>query len=700
LTPQRGQGKAPPVDLRHALLAVVLGVSAAGCLRVPDDFPGEGDDAAGAPSTVAEVLERHVRAIGGEEKVRALTQRTVEARMVVHPEEGCKEDDEDCLTEEAKGSFFFQNTADGQMYRRNVVLGQVEERGFDGKLGWTLVGSALRIDTPDEAQLNREEAILHWYFDVAKRGVETTLLPPRREDSSGKVTVLDGVKWRADDSVAAKEVWFDRESGLRREEISREGEGENLSSQTIIYDDYREVDGVLVPYTIRVTNRLGERSQLIEFAVQKVSHDKIDRSKFSIPKVPKPEPVTDALLSQLGTARDAAKKAPRDASAQIDYARIAFTAAHFDEAAKACNATLAVDGREPEALVLLARIAVLQGRYGDALKAIRRAEKLKVRPELLARERGWIHHRRREFGQLAKELDSAGNPVLAGRYRAFAGKALASKITGDPCRVEVPLAVSKPLAIVDIEIEGKKTSAIVDTGAADVILTDKMAKEAGVSIVARSQIAEDLPEIGHGQVTAVKLGGLTLENVPINVFDDASIADMAGTEAKRVGAVIGVGTLADFAIAIDIPKSKLELVPATPKCKAQRTALASGPSVPFVVHETHYIYVLAKMNSAEGVYLVNTGMRGADLTANNLAYQHAGVATPALRTNTAPIAEIERFAIGDAISLPKLSAAWGYFQQNQTSDGFRLDGMVGLGALGKQRFVLDFGTQRLHFPKG
>ena len=40
-----------------------------------------------------------------------------------------------------------------------------------------------------------------------------------------------------------------------------------------------------------------------------------------------------------------------------------------------------------------------------------------------------------------------------------------------------------------------------------------------------------------------------------------------------------------------------------------------------------------------------------------------------------------------------------YFQQTQASDGFRLDGMIGLGVLGKQRFVFDFENHTIHFPR-
>jgi glycosyltransferase involved in cell wall biosynthesis len=44
---------------------------------------------------------------------------------------------------------------------------------------------------------------------------------------------------------------------------------------------------------------------------------------------------------------------------------------------------------------------------------------------------------------------------------------------------------------------------------------------------ARSQIAEGLPEVGHGQLDAIGLGALSIRNVPTNVFDDRAIAQMA-----------------------------------------------------------------------------------------------------------------------------------------------------------------------------
>ncbi len=684
--------------MRVAALALLLGLSTAGCLKVPDDFSEEPGSAPVAPTTAAELLERHVAALGGEEALRAVKARTLEARMVIYPGEGCASaDDPFCaMTEDETGSYFFQSTDDARLYRRNVLGDAVEERGFDGKTGWVyLAPETLRIDSQEEAKLNREEAVLHWYLDVDERGVEVELLPTRQEDSDGNPRVLDGLVWRVPGTEIEKQLWFDRETGLRREETS--GSREN-GSQVVVYEDYREVDNVLVPHLIRVTNTVEEKIQRMDFAVQRVSHDTIDPTKFAIPALPTPQAEPDVVLAKLAGARVNAEGNPKDVSAWMDYARIAFVAAHFDEVRSAVGKALALDSKEPEALVLQARLAVLFGDYGAAQKTLQRADKANVRTELLARERGWIHLRERDYVKLAKDLAEGGNTDLAGRYETFQGKPLQASIAGDDCGVEIPLATQLPLATLDIQIGDKPVGAIFDTGAADLIVTQSLADELGLEITARSQVAQGMPEVGHGQFPEVTIGGLTLKNVPANVFDDAAIADMAGDEAARIGAVLGIGMFTDFTVALDVPKSTLELVSGERKCKAKREAMLTGPSAPFWMHETHYLYVMGAMNGAEGVYLLNTGMRGADMTANTQAYKHAGAATPPLRAGEAPMANIAAFTIGSVFEVEDVAAAWGYFQQTQSSDGFRLDGMIGLGVLGQTRFVLDFDTHTIHFP--
>lgn len=680
--------------LAFPLIALVGLGGPAACLKVPDELSEEPGTAA-APSTAAEVLDRYIEGTGGEKALRALPARSIEARMIIRAHEGCEEGDEGCLAKDEVGSFLLRTTSDGKLYRRTVLGEDVEEKGYDGKVGWQLAGGVLRLESQAELELSREDAVLHWYFDLKKRGIQVTLVRSRKEDSEGKVGVLDGVSWTlAGAEGSPKTMWFDRATGLLREEIVEEGEGDQLQRQTIIYDDYRDIDGIKVPHLIRVTNQVGDQKQVVEFVTQRVDHDEVEPSLFALPELPAPERVPDPRIGELRAAEAAAKADPGDAATQVALARAAWVAAHFDAALAAAKATLAIDSKEPEALVLLARGHVLRGELKEALSVLRKASSAGLKADLLAREEAWVHYRRRDFAKLAKALDTGGNPVLAGRFRSFVGKPLAASQPKGTCVTTVPLAAAKPLAVVEITVDGEPVSAIVDTGASDLILSQKFAAARGISVRPLGQTPPGTPTVGFGQADSVGVGDVTIANVPVDVFDDRAMADMAGESLPDVKAVLGVNLLSDFQVTLDVPQAVLELV--GPRCKSELAARRSGASIPFWQHETHYVYVMAEMNDAEGIYLVNTGMRGADLTATQQAYAYAGVGTPIVRENVAPMVTIQSFELGDT-RLSGLESAFGFFEQTATADGFRLDGMLGLGVMGRMRWTIDFETRRIYF---
>lgn len=683
--------------LAFPLIALVGLGGPAACLKVPDELTDEPEGTQAAPSTASEVMDRYVEGTGGEKALRALPARSIEARMIIKAQEGCAEGDQTCLAEDQVGSFLLRTTADGKLYRRTVLGENVEEKGYDGKVGWQLSGGILRLESDAELELSKEDAVLHWYFDLKERGIEVTLARPRKEDSEGKVTVLDGVHWElAGTGASPKTMWFDRATGLLREEIVEEGEGDQLQRQVILYDDYRDIDGIKVPHLIRVTNQVGDQSQIVEFVTQRVDHGKVDASQFAMPELPAPDPVPDKLLSDLRGAEIAAKAEPEDAATQVALARAAWAAAHFDAAIAAAKATLALEPKEPEALVLLARAHVLRGELDAALSVLRKAASTGLKPDLLAREEAWIHYRRHDFPKLAKALDTGGSPVLAGRFRSFVGKPLVASQPKGTCVTTVPMIATEPLAVVEITVDGEPVSAIVDTGASDLILSAKFAAARGISVRPLGQTPPGTPTVGFGQAEKVGVGDVTITNVPVDVFDDRAMADMAGDSLPDVKAVLGVSLLSDLQVTVDVPGKVLELV--GPKCKAELAARRTGAGMPYWQHETHYIYVMAEMNDAEGIYLLNTGMRGADLTATQAAYAYAGVGTPIVREGVAPMVTIGSFELGDK-RLSGLESAFGFFEQTTTADGFRLDGMIGLGVMGRVRWTLDFDTRRIYLSE-
>ena len=235
---------------------------------------------------------------------------------------------------------------------------------------------------------------------------------------------------------------------------------------------------------------------------------------------------------------------------------------------------------------------------------------------------------------------------------------------------------------------------ILDTASAEVILSQSYAKEINVTIRARASFDDQAPEVGYGQIDQLNVGGVMIRNVPVAVIADEVVADMSGDTTGKVRAVVGTHVLSQFLVVVDVPGSKLELVAPGAKCKAAREARRKGTDIGFYLHEAHHIYIAAKMQAAEGLFLLNTGMRGADLAANQPAYSYAGIGAPALRSDEVPMVTIGRLTMDDYV-VEGLAAAFGFFEQSETSDGFRLDGMLGLGALGRKTFVLDYETQKI-----
>jgi hypothetical protein len=172
---------------------------------------------------------------------------------------------------------------------------------------------------------------------------------------------------------------------------------------------------------------------------------------------------------------------------------------------------------------------------------------------------------------------------------------------------------------------------------------------------------------------------------------------MSGGRTKAAGAVIGVRVLEQFQVNIDLPARKFSLVHGAAKCKSALAANRTGGPTPMWLHETHFVYVLGQLNGAEGLFLINTGMQGVDMTATSKAYARSGVGAPPLRRGEPAIVDVESFTIDDHLSADKLKGAYGYFEQGESSDQFRIDGMVGLDVVTRRRVTFDFPERRLYF---
>lgn len=678
------------------LFALTLCTFAPGCLKVDESNPPDGTTAE-IPDTAQAVLDRYVTAIGGEATLRAMTIRTVEADMTLYLGQECEAGTPGCIPDGSKGKFVLHSTADGRMYRKVIVVDMIDERGFDGETGWQLQPEPARVvlEDPAAVPMLREDALLHWYFDLAAREVEAVLQAPRDTDSSGQVRPLDGLLWRRTaGDLPHRERWFDRSSGLLVEELEIDGEGEQETRRVVTYSDYREVDGTKVPHRIVQAIKQGDNESRLEFDIVAVKHEAVPESMFSVPRLAAPEPTPDPFLAGLEEAQRQADAAPKEATAAVGVARAAWSAARFRRATEAAKHTLTLDAKEPEALWLLTQLALLDGSYDEAERWAKKAASAGVDPRRRDLVLATIALHQRDFDKAAKLFGGAGVTPLADRYGSFKGKPFAIGDRKAPCRTTVPLLPQLPAAIIEVEADGEKVRLLVDTTAPDLIISPQTATRLVITADARTAISEQ-DSIGHGRIDKFALGSLTIDNVPVDIYPAHAFLELSNGMA--IDGILGTRMFQDGVLRIDPTSGRLDFVHGGRSCKADADGLRQGSEVGFWMHQTHSIYVQGYLGASEGLYMFNTGMRGAGLTANDAAFARAGVAPPPLQPGRASFVRIDDFRVGDSVTVRPQRAAYGYMQEQMTGDQFRFDGMIGFEAVADRSFAIDFPARKLYF---
>ncbi|MGB3861589.1 MAG: class I SAM-dependent methyltransferase [Candidatus Aminicenantaceae bacterium] len=206
--------------------------------------------------TLNKILSRYIEAVGGRDAISKLTTRVCEGRFV---------DDLSWQVPEVKS---YDLKAYAKIPDKWVTIMQIpkgtEQNGFDGTAGWKL--NADRIERDDRARrswlgyLLNPQGILHIQDYFPGLRLESKEILDGREAYLVETSSSDGTQNR---------LYFDAETGV----LVRIGMYWELK-------DYREVDGVKLPFCIE-TSRKGGKSY---FAFDKIEHNvSIGLAQFSMP---------------------------------------------------------------------------------------------------------------------------------------------------------------------------------------------------------------------------------------------------------------------------------------------------------------------------------------------------------------------------------------------------------------------------------
>jgi len=121
------------------------------------------------------------------------------------------------------------------------------QMGFDGAIGWTKTPEqGLREETGDQLEMIKSEAEFYKVLKIKERYTRLTLLGLAQLNDR-EAYVIEAAPPRGQ----PEKLYFDRQSGLlvRIDHVMERGQ-DKMQMQTY-FEDYRIIDGVKLPFTIR-----------------------------------------------------------------------------------------------------------------------------------------------------------------------------------------------------------------------------------------------------------------------------------------------------------------------------------------------------------------------------------------------------------------------------------------------------------------
>jgi len=218
--------------------------------------------------TVDQILDRYMQAIGGEGPHRKLTSQVMKMTLVIEHSDV---------------------TASFDSYRqapnKSVQIGQIKlcdgrefeiSRGFNGTEGWALnpSDSGFRELNGTELAAEKRDSEFYWELKLKELYPKMALIGQARVGSHTayciEATPTEG------DPI---KLYFEAQTGLlvRIDSISENVSKGKIPEETY-YEDYREVDGIKMPFTIRMP------ANKYTFKVNEVRHNvPIEEAKFKSP---------------------------------------------------------------------------------------------------------------------------------------------------------------------------------------------------------------------------------------------------------------------------------------------------------------------------------------------------------------------------------------------------------------------------------
>jgi hypothetical protein len=213
---------------------------------------------------VGEILDRYEQAIGGREAWEKLTSQVMMGTIEVP-------------SANLSGTVMVHEKAPNKFMTAVIINGAAFQQGFDGIQGWTDdPKNGLREQTgPELAESKRGADFLHAF---KMRRVYTSMVVAGMEKIGDRDTYV--IQATVPEGGDPTKMYFDAKTGFLVRVIGQNHDVDGVSQTRDEFDDYRDIDGVKVPFLWRQTN--GDTTYTLTFS--EVHHNvDLSDSEFAKP---------------------------------------------------------------------------------------------------------------------------------------------------------------------------------------------------------------------------------------------------------------------------------------------------------------------------------------------------------------------------------------------------------------------------------
>ncbi len=451
---------------------------------------------------------------------------------------------------------------------------------------------------------------------------------------------------------------------------------------------------------------------------------------FSVFNCRESKPDRGQLLAKLDEVEIALQNRPDSNNLNIEYATLLFHAGYFQRAKDVLIPLVQKKDCTYNALILITKIEYLFGKYEKAKEYAnvileRFPADLQARVEANLVLYG-IYHHTNQYEQSHNLFAGMEGQIKLPTWDLM-------KSFGDirPYQIDwagleetrVPFVINDPLPVVEVEIQGRRILAFIDTGGWYFILDDEIADSMGIKEIdsfSGTYAGGKQAETGFARLDSLAIGGISVSNLPICILplQHITLTDSKFEEKFKYqfGAIIGTSFLQQFLPTIDYLTGTLILRPRSAQGERllkQYLQKKNITEVPFFMAEFHKMLVKGKLNRKDDLlFFVDSGLGSeACFAAPIQTLKYTGIPVPetsikensfggggTFATGFFPIKELN---IGPLTQNDLLGEYGPLTPENYWSPymDFIIDGIISHQFLKKYSWTIDFAEMKMIFTR-